>query len=36
MTAVVMSPEIQSLKARLKAAWESGDYGAFARSLEPG
>ncbi|WP_216322241.1 class I SAM-dependent methyltransferase [Deinococcus aestuarii] len=30
------SPDMQALKARLKATWESGDYGVFARSLEPG
>lgn len=28
--------EMQALKTRLKATWESGDYGAFARYLEPG
>jgi SAM-dependent methyltransferase len=28
--------EIDTLKARLKATWESGDYGHFARYLEPG
>ncbi len=31
-----ISPELQALKARLKATWESGDYGVFARFLEPG
>lgn len=36
MTAVTISPEMQALKARLKATWESGDYGVFARYLEPG
>lgn len=29
------SPEVQQLKARLKATWESGDYGHFATYLEP-
>ena len=28
--------EIDNLKARLKVTWESGDYGHFARYLEPG
>lgn len=28
--------EMESLKARLKATWESGDYGHFATYLEPG
>ncbi|WP_240741122.1 class I SAM-dependent methyltransferase [Deinococcus sp. Arct2-2] len=28
--------EMQALKTRLKATWESGDYGVFARYLEPG
>lgn len=31
-----MTPEMESLKARLKATWMSGDYGYFARYLEPG
>lgn len=31
-----MTPEMESLKARLKATWMSGDYGHFAKSLEPG
>jgi SAM-dependent methyltransferase len=31
-----MTPEMQALKERLKATWESGDYGHFARYLEPG
>lgn len=30
------SSDMQALKARLKATWESGDYGLFARYLEPG
>ncbi|MGY2896624.1 class I SAM-dependent methyltransferase [Deinococcus sp. UYEF24] len=30
------SSEMQALKTRLKATWESGDYGVFARYLEPG
>lgn len=33
---VEMSPEMEALKARLKATWMSGDYGHFARYLEPG
>ena len=31
-----MSPEMQTLKARLKATWMAGDYGHFAQYLEPG
>jgi 2-polyprenyl-3-methyl-5-hydroxy-6-metoxy-1,4-benzoquinol methylase len=33
---ITMIPEIESLKARLKATWMSGDYGHFAKYLEPG
>ncbi|WP_189093213.1 class I SAM-dependent methyltransferase [Deinococcus ruber] len=35
-SAVQPGSEMQALKARLKATWESGDYGVFARYLEPG
>ena len=31
-----MTPEMESLKARLKAIWMAGDYGHFAKYLEPG
>jgi SAM-dependent methyltransferase len=31
-----MTPEMSALKARLKAIWMAGDYGNFARYLEPG
>lgn len=31
-----MTPEMTALKTRLKAVWESGDYGVFAKYLEPG
>ena len=31
-----MTPEMDALKARLKTTWESGDYGVFAKYLEPG
>lgn len=31
-----MTPEMESLKARLKATWMAGDYGHFAKYLEPG
>lgn len=31
-----MIPEMQTLKARLKATWMAGDYGHFATYLEPG
>ena len=31
-----MTPEMETLKARLKATWMAGDYGHFATYLEPG
>lgn len=31
-----MTPEMAALKTRLKATWMAGDYGRFARYLEPG
>ena len=31
-----MAPEMEALKAKLKATWMSGDYGYFAKYLEPG
>lgn len=31
-----MNAEMQALKARLKATWMAGDYGHFAKYLEPG
>lgn len=31
-----MTPEMETLKTRLKATWMSGDYGRFAKYLEPG
>jgi 2-polyprenyl-3-methyl-5-hydroxy-6-metoxy-1,4-benzoquinol methylase len=31
-----MTPEMEALKARLKATWMAGDYGHFAMYLEPG
>jgi SAM-dependent methyltransferase len=31
-----MTPEMESLKARLKATWMSGDYARFAKLMEPG
>ena len=31
-----ITPEMAALKTRLKAVWESGDYGHFAEQLEPG
>jgi ubiquinone/menaquinone biosynthesis C-methylase UbiE len=34
--ATSMSPEMEALKTRLKATWMSGDYGVFAKYLEPG
>ena len=33
---ITLTPELVSLKARLKATWMSGDYGHFATYLEPG
>ena len=35
MTAAML-PEMQALKDRLRATWMAGDYGHFARYLEPG
>jgi SAM-dependent methyltransferase len=35
-TTTNMAPEMEALKGRLKAIWESGDYGVFAKYLEPG
>jgi 2-polyprenyl-3-methyl-5-hydroxy-6-metoxy-1,4-benzoquinol methylase len=32
----IMTPEMQALKTRLKAVWMAGDYGVFAKCLEPG
>ncbi len=31
-----MTPEMELLKARLKSTWMAGDYGHFAKELEPG
>ena len=31
-----LAPELQTLKTRLKATWMAGDYGHFAKYLEPG
>ncbi len=31
-----MTPEMKTLKAKLQATWMSGDYGVFAKYLEPG
>jgi SAM-dependent methyltransferase len=35
-TQTPLAPEMQALKERLKATWMAGDYGHFARYLEPG
>lgn len=35
-TTAQMTPEMESLKARLKTIWTSGDYGTFAKPMEPG
>jgi SAM-dependent methyltransferase len=31
-----MTPDMAALKTRLKSTWEAGDYGVFAKYLEPG
>ena len=36
MAPTTMTPEMSTLKTRLKATWESGDYGVFAKYLEKG
>jgi SAM-dependent methyltransferase len=36
MHTIATAPEMQALKERLKATWMSGDYGHFAKYLEPG
>jgi len=38
MNAIVfeMTPEMQAIKAKMKATWNSGDYGTFAKYMEPG
>jgi SAM-dependent methyltransferase len=33
---MTIAPEMEALKARLKAMWMAGDYGYFAKYLEPG
>jgi SAM-dependent methyltransferase len=35
-TRTAITPEMSALKTRLKATWESGDYGVFAKYLERG
>jgi hypothetical protein len=35
-TPPTMTPEMSTLKTRLKTTWESGDYGVFATYLEKG
>jgi len=35
VTTTSMSPEMQALKTRLRTTWMSGDYGVFAKYLEP-
>src|SRR5512134_1614508 len=35
-TVTTTTPEMSALKTRLKATWESGDYGVFAKHLEKG
>ena len=36
ITPTTMTPEMTTLKTRLKTTWESGDYGVFAQYLEKG
>lgn len=31
-----LTPEMEAVKAKMKATWNSGDYGTFARYMEPG
>lgn len=31
-----ITSEMQALKSRLKATWEAGDYGYFAKAMEQG
>jgi 2-polyprenyl-3-methyl-5-hydroxy-6-metoxy-1,4-benzoquinol methylase len=35
-TTQIITPEMQTLKTRLKATWMSGDYATFAKPMEPG
>ncbi len=35
-TKTAMSPEMEALKSKLKAAWTAGDFGEIARSYQPG
>jgi 2-polyprenyl-3-methyl-5-hydroxy-6-metoxy-1,4-benzoquinol methylase len=36
MITATITPEMCTLKTRLKTTWESGDYGVFAKYLEKG
>lgn len=36
MISNALSPEMETLKAKLKSTWEAGNYGVFAKYLEPG
>jgi ubiquinone/menaquinone biosynthesis C-methylase UbiE len=36
MNQATMTPEMSTLKTRLKATWEAGDYGTFSKYLESG
>ena len=36
MATTTITPDMSALKTRLKATWESGDYGVFAKYLEKG
>ena len=36
MIETLVAPEMAALKTRLKTVWESGDYGVFAKYMEPG
>lgn len=35
-TMTVKTPDMDTIKARMKATWMAGDYGTFARYMEPG
>ena len=36
MTTIALSPEVESVKARLKHIWMAGDYDRFSRYMESG
>src|SRR4051794_34855949 len=36
MSATQLTPEMETIKGRMKATWEAGDFGVIARSIEQG